>query len=158
MAQVWQTPIFDRTRKDVEFAIGKIAEWIANKSSDIYDLKGCLNVSDINRIEGNIAYLAEHLTELHYPPDVSTRKWTQDSLPTEKDVERIINNVRACVDAFYQVRNAPTIPSSMLSYNNINDIEKNLDLIKYLLDIMVSSFKKSGTFQSGASRVLPIRR
>lgn len=159
MANVWQEPIFDRTREDVEFAITKISEWIAKGNpKDIYDLKGCLNVSDINRIEGNIAYLAKRLTELQYPPGVSTKQWTKEILPTESDVQRIINNVRACVNAFYAPSNAPSLPNRMITYNDINSIEKYIYLIKYLLDCMVGSFKKSATFQSGSTMFLPIRR
>lgn len=159
MANDWQAPIFDRTQADVDFALIKIAEWIAYGSpTEVYDLKGCLNVSDINRIEGNISYLAEHLRELSYPPDVSTKKWTKNDLPNEDDIQRIINNVRMCADAFYLPRSAPPLPSAMLSYEDINSIEKNIDLIKYLLDCMVSSFKKLGTFQSGSKMILPIRR
>lgn len=159
MGNVWQEPIFDRTQEDVEFAVRKISEWIAyGKPTDVYDLKGCLNVSDINRIEGNIAYLSERLGELAYLSSIFTKKWTKDGLPTESDIQRIINNVHELINSYYQQSVAPTLPSKMLSYSDINSIEENLDLIKYLLDIMVSSFKKSGTFQSGSKMFLPIRR
>lgn len=159
MAKVWQEPVFDRTQEDVDFAITKIAEWIASGTfSEVYDLKGCLNVSDINRIEGNIAYLSERLTGLAYPISVSTKQWDKNDLPNEDDIGRIINNVRACVQAYYQPDNAPSIPQSMASYSDINAIEKNIDLIKYLIDLMVSSFHKSGTFQSGSTTFLPMRR
>lgn len=124
----------------------------------VYDLKGCLNVADINRIEGNIAYLAEKFSELAYPTSVSTREWTKDALPTERDLQRIINDIRECVRAFYQPDNAPSLPSAVSSYSDVNAIEKNIDLIKYLLDCMVSSFKKTGAFKSGSKMVLPKRR
>jgi hypothetical protein len=119
MANIWRTPIFDRTRADVDFAIQKIAEWISYNISEaaydekvrieneklilnegvvatakdkvilqgdgrayvendtmivkigvVYDLKGCLNQLDINRIEGNIAYLAEKFSDLAYPSSI----------------------------------------------------------------------------------------
>lgn len=159
MASVWQEPIFDRTQEDVEFAIRKISEWIAlGKPTEVYDLKGCLNVSDINRIEGNIAYLSERLTELAYPSGAFSKKWAKDGLPSEGDINRIIDNVNKIINAFYRPRTAPSLPTTMLSYDGVNSIEKNLDLIKYLLDCMVSSFKKSGTFKSGSTMFLPIRR
>lgn len=159
MVSVWQEPIFDRTRKDVEFAITKIAEWIARgEPTDVYDLKGCLNVSDINRIEGNITYLSERLTEYAYPATVSTKKWTKGDLPTEQDIQRIIDNISEIINAFYQPRNIPPLPFAMLSYEDINSIERNIDLIKYLLDCMVSSFRKANAFKSGSKMFLPIRR
>ena len=207
MTSVWREPIFNRTQEDVDFAITKIAEWIAYNISSaeydekvrieneelilregyvtttkdklilqgdgrayvendalvvkigvVYDLKGCLNVLDLNRIEGNIAYLAEQLTELSYPPTVTTKVWNKDNLPSEKDIERIINNVRACVREFYQVSDAPTIPDEVSTYSDVNALERNIDLIKYLIDCMVSSFKRVGAFKSGSTMSLPRRR
>ena len=124
----------------------------------VYDLKGCLNLTDINRIEGNIEYLAEKFLELGYPSNVWVRKWDKDSLPNEYDIERIIDNVRALITAFYQPSGAPTLPITISSYDDVNRIEKNIDLIKYLLDCMVSSFKKVGTSKCGSTTHLPIRR
>lgn len=124
----------------------------------VYDLKGCLNLIDIKRIEDNIAYLSDRLREYAYPSDVSTREWSKDMLPNEKDVQRIISNVKALIIAFYQSSDAPPLPTTMLSYSDINSIERNIDLIKYLLDCMVGSFKKAGASKSGARIRLPIRR
>lgn len=124
----------------------------------VYDLKGCLNLIDIQRIEENIAYLSERLMEFGYPSSVSIRYWSKENLPNEQDMERIINNVKELIIAFYQSSGAPLLPTTMLSYSDINSIEKNIDLIKYLLDCMVGSFKKAGTFKSGSHVRLPIRR
>lgn len=124
----------------------------------VYDLKGCLNVLDINRIEENIAYLSEKLVKLAYPAEVSTKRWNKDNLPAESDMQRIIYNVQSLVDSFYKPSNAPPLPETMLSYDSINAIERNIDLIKYLLDCMVRSFRKSGTYKSGSTMFLPIRR
>ena len=204
----WIKPIYDRTQEDVDFAISKIAEWIAYNISSaeydekvrieneklilqegrvesvdndvlvldgdgrayvddnavivkigvVYDLKGCLNTRDINRIENNIKFLSERLVELGYISDVFTKEWVKDNLITELDIQRIINNVSSLISSFYQVSDAPSLPSKMTSYNDINQLERNIDLIKYLLDCMVSSFHQSGTIKSGAKMSLPIRR
>ena len=208
MTKVWREPIYDRTQEDVNFAINKIAEWIAYNISSaeydekvrieneelilregkiehidntvivldgdgraivdndalivkigvVYDLKGCLNTIDINRIEENIAFLSERLLEYDYPSAVSIKHWSKDNLPTETDIGRIINNVRSLISSFYQVGDAPPLPNKMSSYNDINQLERNIDLIKYLIDCMVNSFHISGTFTSGATMLLPIRR
>lgn len=207
MANIWREPIFDRTQADVDFAIQKIAEWIAYNISAaeydekvrieneklvlnegyvetdenkvilqgdgrayvengalvvrigvVYDLKGCLNILDINRIEGNIAFLSKRFSELYYPNVVSTKEWAMDSLPNESDIQRIIANIHSLVSAFYQPSGAPTLPESISSYDDVNAIERNIDLIKYLLDCMVNSFKKVGAFKCGSSTHLPIRR
>lgn len=128
------------------------------KMGVVYDLKGCLNLLDINRIEENIAYLSEKLSELDYPSVISSKQWDKNDLPTQRDVQRIIENVKALVKSFYQPSNAPSLPSEMTSYSDINSIERNIDLIKYLLDCMVSSFKLTGAYISDTTMILPIRR
>ena len=158
----WIPPIFDRTQEDVDYAVQKIAEWIAsdiNRASIVgYDLKGCLNASDINRIEGNISFLAEQLKGYHYPSNTSSKSWSVTDLPNQGDIDRIINNVKSMVDSFYLHPDAPDLPDGMLGYNEVNSIEENISLIKALIDAMVSSFRKSGAFKAGGSMFLPIRR
>lgn len=125
----------------------------------VYDLKGCLNQLDIDRIEENIAYLSEKLTSLDYPSNIIIiKRWGKDNLPNEQDIQRIIDNVKSLITSFYQPSGVPILPITMLSYNDINSIERNIDLIKYLLDCMVNSFKKTGVYKSGARMVLPTRR
>lgn len=159
---VWIEPIFDRTDEDVEFAREQISKWIAEELSgnpiETYDLKGCLNLVDLNRIEGNINYLNETLTKLHYPPGASSKAWERSGLPTARDISRILNNIRLIISVYYQQQKAPEVPESMGSYTDINAIEENLLLIKQLIDSMRESFQKSAAFQSGAMRILPIRR
>lgn len=155
---MWVTPIYDRTLLDVEFAKTKIAEWIAGESSVVYDLKGCLNVSDINRIENNINYLSGKLNELGYVNTTYTKSWNKLGLPTQQDINRIINNIKELITAFYQQSSAPNVPDKMVDYNDINAIEKNLELIKEIIDIMINSFKLSGALQSGQTIILPLRR
>ena len=145
----WIDPIFDRTQADVDFAISKIAEWRNNGSTDVYELKGCFNVSDINRIEGNIQYLLEHLSALYYFPHTVSKTWSMTGLPNIDDVTRIIQNVRKTINAFYQTSNAPVLPNTLLSYSEINDLEKNLYLMKQILDDMILSFRECGTFNCG---------
>jgi len=61
-------------------------------------------------------------------------------------------------ESFYRVNDAPTLPNTILSYEHINSIERNIDLIRYLIDCMVSSFKKVGVTKSNTTMILPIRR
>lgn len=204
MANIWRTPIFDRTKQDVEFAIQKISEWkkshthvadikvvdtslkmqaggdayVDNDSfvvqdegvvyveddkliaqlGVVHDLKGCLNLSDITRIEDNITYLSTRLIQYRYSLDVSTKEWTNDSLPALQDMERIIGNIRSIFERYVTPEGADPLPGTMLSYQDINAIERNLYLLKEVFDAMVLSFIKSGTYKSGATMRLPIRR
>lgn len=125
---------------------------------DVYELKGCFNLLDVNRIEGNIAYLAENMENFAYAPNIHGKQWTRTDMPNQNDMSRIIGNIRALIDAFYSPSNPPSLPSTMLSYEDINAIEENLHLIKEMLDCMQSSFKMVGTTKSGSRMILPIRR
>ena len=96
----WITPIYDRTETDVTAAKIKIAEWIemvtSGAEATTEDLKGCINASDLNRIESNTKYLSETLTALGYSSTVTTKTWARNSFPNVDDVRRIIANVQAC--------------------------------------------------------------
>lgn len=159
---MWIEPVFDRTQEDVDYAIQKIAEWITADITGnplmVHDLKGCLNVSDINRIESNVEYLSQQLASYYYTPDTNIKSWTKVGTPNENDIKRILYNVRALIEGFYQQSNAPDVPVSLVGYEDVNAVEKNLSLIKELLDYMVKSFKSTGTFYSGSILFLPIRR
>lgn len=124
----------------------------------VYDLKGCLNLSDISRIEGNIAYLAEKLTQNRYDIVVDSKEWSGDGLPTAQDMSRIGDNIRSLISGFAKSYESTTVPDAMLSFEDINALEHNLYLLKQLFDAMVASFIKSGTYKSGATMRLPIRR
>lgn len=124
----------------------------------VYNLKGCLNLSDITRIEDNITYLSERLTSYRYSIDTNSKEWTQGDLPTAQDMKRIGANIRSIFSGFATPSESDTIPDVMLSYEDINALERNLYLLKQLLDAMIGSFIKSGTYKSGATTRLPIRR
>lgn len=124
----------------------------------VYDLKGCLNLSDISRIEGNTAYLAEKLMRNRYDIVVNSKEWAGDGLPTAQDMKRIADNIRSLIGEFAKSSKSVTVPDVMLSYEDINALEYNLYLLKELFDAMVASFIKSGTHKSGATMRLPIRR
>lgn len=125
---------------------------------DVYDLKGCLNLGDLNRIEGNIAYLAELMESFSYSPNIHGKRWSKADMPNQNDMSRIVENIRSLISAYYSPDAPPSLPVTMLSYTDINAIEKNLYLIKQLLDCMQSSFKQVGTIKSGSNTFLPLRR
>lgn len=156
---IWQTPVTDRTQEDYDFAKQKIAEWIADPTLVRYDLKGCMNISDINRIEGNIKYLSDRLNELYYRNSTSTfSSWGRESIPTTTEVSRIIQNVNSLVRAYPLRGNAPTVPTNLNSIDDVNNVEKILLIIRENIEMMVSSFKKCGTIHCSSTSVLPLRR
>lgn len=125
---------------------------------DVYELKGCFNLLDLNRIENDIEFLAEQMESFSYAPNIHSKQWDREDMPNQNDMSRIIENIRSLISAFYSPDDPPALPSAMLSYNDINAIEKNLYLIKQLLDVMQTSFKKVATIKSGSTTFLPIRR
>lgn len=141
----WVEPIFDRTQVDVDYARQQLAKGI---NDAIY--KGCFNVSDVNRIEDNTRYLADRLIELYYFNTVSTRStWAKNSYIDAANVARIVNNISVLWKAYHTPTGAEALPNTLLTFVQANNIEKNLSLIKELLDNMVSSFRECGTFNCG---------
>ena len=124
----------------------------------VYNLKGCLNLNDIIRIEDNISYIADRLTQYRYPIVVSTKNWVKTDLPNANDMKRIANNIRSIFSGYHTPSGATDIPDIMLSYQDINALEYNLQLLKETLGVMENCFTQSGTYKSGATNRLPIRR
>ena len=124
----------------------------------VYDLKGCLNLSDLTRIEDDIAYLSNILIGYHFPIATNSKEWTTAGLPTANDMKRIANNIHSLFNGFYTPGGASPIPDVMLSYQDINALEYNLYLLKQLVDAMLSAFIQSGAYKCGATNRLPLRR
>ena len=145
----WTTPVFDRTQADVDFAIAQISEWKKNGFTTITELKGCLNTTDMNRIENNIQFLSDRITSLYYFSVVNTKTWNRSMLPTVTEVERILKNLLTLITSFQKGENTPDVPTTMVDFEQINSIEENLFVIKGMVDSMVESYRRCGTFQCG---------
>lgn len=154
----WIAPITDRTADDVRAAREALADRMAGGSAETVNLRGCIGAADLDRIESDTAYLAGALTGYGFPVSVVTRTWQRSDLPTSADVQRIIANVAALGGAFYRMQNAPELPAGIGTYADANAIEENLLGIWQLIAGMTASFRKCGTFRSGARRILPIKR
>ena len=145
----WIEPIFDRTQNDVESAMRQIALWKANGVDKPSELKGCLNMGDLNRIEKDIQFLSDNLSALYYFSKVNTKTWQRSTLPTVSEINRILNNIKILISSFYQSEDAPDLPTTVLSYEHLNSIEENLHLLKEMLDNMIGSFRECGTLYCG---------
>jgi hypothetical protein len=141
----WTEPVFDRTQTDVDYARTQIRQGINNAQ-----YKGCLNARDLGRIELNTRYLADELIQLYYFSNLSPRKtWGLATIPYSSDVYRIIYNVESLWGAYGKPPDARELPKSLLTFEEVNTIEYNLYLLKEMLDDMISSFRKCGTFGCG---------
>ena len=140
----WISPVFDRTRSDVDYAKSQI-----KSGKNLSELKGCFNVTDINRIENNTRYIADRLNVLSYANTIITKVWDMAGVPDVSEVARLINNVASLINAYYLPDGAPALPSALLTFEQVNSLEKMLYMIKHLLDEEENQYRYSGTFNSG---------
>ncbi len=124
----FETPIFDRTLENVNslkillqkgyknFTEEEKLEWKNN-------LKGALNISDLNRIENNIAVIAEKLNDT-----VTTKtNWKETDIPLQTDFSRIRSNLLNLRSKLSYIldKYTPNVPGLPYNYySKINDIEK----------------------------------
>jgi hypothetical protein len=151
---VWQTPIYDRTNEDVQSAKTTIASWLADPSSAIVtDLKGCLNKSDMNRIEENMEYLREALISIgHSVPSMTFKTdWAySDYSPltiawTTQNIERILSNLSLLKSYAPQGFIPDAVPAGMMHYGNINAIERITSYIYSFIQSTINGYRYSGT-------------
>lgn len=126
--------IYDRNLLDVQTAKEFRAKILTNgfdslsndeKTQWFSGLKGCINYTDLNRIEQNCKTLSD-IFELGLT--VKTN-WTQEDTLNARlqDFTRIRNNVEAIRETNYVRFDTPYTPSLPLNtYTKINDIEKIL--------------------------------
>ena len=157
----WIVPVVDRTLSDVQNALAQIELWriqVANgQSPTVTELKGCLNATDLNRIEGNTRHISEFLRAYGFQANVTTKvDWTDESLPNATDVNRIIDNIKEIRNKYYEPAGMPSLPQTMVSFSDINAIEQSLLLFREMLLGMVGAFRRSGTFVAGSPFRLPM--
>lgn len=151
--------VYDRTINDVNYA----KQVIATANLSLVELKGCLNVFDLARIESNMQMLWEELDEWGYQMTSLTFKfdWTFDSLLDSANVARILGNINSIADDFYRPQGWETMPTTLKSYGDINKIEKNIYLMKTALDEIQRHAFRSGAFnaftRNGEYYILPLR-
>jgi hypothetical protein len=157
----WIVPVVDRTLLDVQDALAQIEAWrtqVANgQTPTVTELKGCLNATDLNRIEANTRYISQFLQGYGFQMNVTTKvDWTDESLPNARDVNRIIDNIKEIRNKYYEPAGMPSLPQTMVSFSDINAIEQSLLLFREMLLGMVGAFRRSGTFRCGGDLRLPM--
>ena len=140
----WIAPVYNRTQVDVDYAVAQIKA--GNNDSDY---RGCFNVADINRIENNVRYIADRLNVMKYSNSIETKSWDMYGLPNITEVNRLINNVYKIIQAYYQPLGAPVLPTTLLTFEQVNALEKNIYMIKHLIDNEENEFRHCGTFNCG---------
>jgi len=157
----WIVPVVDRTLNDVQDALAQIEMWrvqvVNGQTPTVTELKGCLNATDLNRIESNTRYISEYLRAYGFQTNVTTKvEWTDESLPNTTDVKRIIDNIKEIRDKYYEPAGMPSLPQTMVSFSDINAIEQSLLSFREMLLGMIGAFRRSGSFRCGQGMKLPM--
>ena len=122
--RLWQTPITDRTRDDVNLVKNlSLKRWedLTDEQKQMWlnGLKGALNKSDLERIENNIHILADV-----FQVNMQTFEDNIPTIPTPSYWQNLIDNVIYIRKRGYAYWNTPETPLMPLNqYQKINDIE-----------------------------------
>lgn len=126
--------VYDRTQADVDrvkelnrkYLDGTITEderreWDTGINGK-FGLKGAFNLSDIQRIEGNVQVIGGLVAAI-----VDVRGWEYGDIPRVSDYVRIRENVQRIKDALMVLSDTPELPGQPLNtYQKWNDIERIL--------------------------------
>ena len=144
--------VTDRTYEDVQLwqtlkALGwagmsptQQAQWSAG-------LKGAYNVTDLNRVNAAVEYLAGVFTSYGYTVSLqATPTWAIGEIPTEEQMGAYLSNVAALRAVINMPVATPAVPADMalLTYVEANNIEKILVCINELLEALGAAFMRSG--------------
>ena len=154
--------VYDRTAQDVETAR-------TQRGAALTPLKGCYNITDLNRVESAVKTLAVALTAAGYPVEITPvlkgrraedREWQEGDIVRRPQWTTYLNNVQRLRDAYYTLAETGELPApgDKLKYTGANTIEKVLADIDLLLDYMKASYRRCGTFRAGNNAVhLPLK-
>lgn len=131
---LWETAVTDRNQNDVERVRELLEKGWKNftdeeKEEWQSDLKGALNISDLERIQNNVQLLSDVL-ELHLPVAAIPE------LPNTKFYDQLLFNIEAIRSAYCVHQTTPGTPVAPINtYQKWNDIEHILlDVYKILLN------------------------
>lgn len=150
------TLITDRKQSDIDRAkqlIAKAKNIESLSSSELEEylggLKGCYNISDLNRVESAVQYISDLLNSYNYTNEVETKEWRDGELFTITEMERYLRNLDILKASYYSYDYTPIVPSSYKSVNEANDIEKILIDLESIIKKMMAIFRYANTFNSG---------
>lgn len=120
--------------------------------------KGHLNVEDLNRIGEWQIYIRDLLNEYGYYVNITPKTdfVKSDLTNMTTKITKIKNDLQSLKDAYYVLSTTPDVPSTdrlAINYVELNDIEKILSDIEYLIESMSKYFVYSGVAVSGQSHL-----
>lgn len=152
--------ITDRTSSDVSRA-----KEILNKASKLQSLtqnelqeyaeglKGCYNISDLNRVEEAVEFISNILNDMSYFNKVEIKTWNYGDIFTiDEELPRYLQNIQNLRNSIVVFDSTPQVPRSIKPYNYANDIEQILYDIEKILLGMSQTFVYSGVSGLGQNR------
>ena len=155
----WITPITDRIQADVDNAkairANKIQTGGTPTSAEYETLdRGSITHETLNRIENNQAYLKSLLNEAGYwgIPTTNKTDWDTDDILRAEDWQRILDNEDILKAAYFTYMDTPQTLNTLLTYGNLNSVEKILDDLNSMILSMQYYYRQCGTFECGEAR------
>lgn len=153
--------IIDRTQNDINQAknlISKVKmlgiDSLSESQKEEYfsGLKGCYNISDLNRVEDAMKYISDLLNKFSYINEITYKKFNLSDIIKQDEIDEYLENLNILKVAFNNVVNAPSTPTNYKHFNNANDIEKILLKLETILRCFTNNFIYSGVANSGQAR------
>lgn len=131
---LWMNQVTDRSQNDVERAIELLSknwdEFTSDEKTEyLQGLKGCLNETDLKRIQNNISLLSDVL-------ELGLAVSSVPEIPMSDFYNEIISNVGTIRNSYMVHGSTPQTPTAPLTaYQKWNDIEQILyDVYEILLN------------------------
>lgn len=139
--------ILEKARKIENLSNNELQEYMSG-------LKGCYNISDLNRVEKAVKFISNLLNDLGYLNKVETKEWNYgDFFSIDAELPRYLQNIRNLRNSITLFNSTPQVPESFKPYNYANDIEKILQDIEKVLIDMSQVFVYSGVSGLGQNRI-----
>lgn len=146
--------IFDRTISDVKQAESirknKVQKGLTLSEQEKEILKrGTLSFSTLNRIEYKQAELSSIMRGMGYYVVINNKEWSRNSIFTDADLIRIVENNKALRNAFYTYADTPLNAVARYHYEEFNSLEKILYDLENMIDYTQNHYRRCGTFECG---------
>lgn len=130
----WITPVYDRTAADVAAGADKCY----------------FSAELLNRVEGNLAYLADMLGV-----EITTRVWVATDFLTPGQMQRILGNLATVRTAYFARPGDPDIPAMpCVTWHEINAVEQIIYGIRDLWDRNRAYKRYTGELSAGEMGVM----
>lgn len=152
--------IYDRTAEDISEAKkirdGYIKKFVSLSSEQIQQLeRGFLTVNTLNRIESKQSELKILFDENYYFADKpETKQWEIGNVFLQSDFDRILNNLKLLINAFFVYDSTPDVPKdSFTNYTVINDVEKILYDLECITAELEAYYRECGNYECGGNNL-----